>query len=85
MSQVQNEGKPEEKLPPLPENADRFWRGAEKYVFTPGKSVTCEEKHYFVRKSGTEVQCRDCPVGYMIMPGYEVKDGHIYQHGTLVI
>lgn len=83
--QVQDEEKVKKELPPLPDNNHGFWKGAEKYTFTPSDPYTCVEQHYFVRKSGTEAQCRDCPVGYMIIPGYDVKEGHIYLHGSLVI
>lgn len=42
--------------------------------------------HYFGYVSGTEVLCQKCKtVGYPIGAGTEVKNGHIYIHGTLVI
>lgn len=42
-------------------------------------------EHTFVYKSATEAACTKCPLGYPITPGTEVKNGHIYAHGELLI
>lgn len=49
-----------------------------------GPNLICND-HYFVYKSGTEVTCKKCPMGYPIGPGTNVRDGHLYVHGEFVI
>lgn len=71
-----------EKAEPLPPNDHEFWKGAEVNTFTLRESVTCS-KHFFIRK-GAEAECRDCPMGYFLTPEYEVRDGRLYLHGTIV-
>ena len=61
-------------------------RADEGELIQPKPSITClKENHYFTQITGTEVECRVCHIGYMISPGMEIKDGHIYVHGMLVI
>ncbi len=43
------------------------------------------QEHYFEYVNGTEVMCTKCPLGYGVTPDTEVKDGHIYLEGNLVI
>ncbi len=47
-------------------------------------NIACSD-HEFDYISGTEVQCRKCPLGYGVTPETTVKDGHIYIKGELVI
>lgn len=49
-----------------------------------GPNLICND-HYFKFKSGVEVYCTKCPIGYPIGPGTEIKNGHITIHGQLVI
>lgn len=72
---------PEEK-----KNLDNLAEDKTTERFTVKPSVNCaKNEHYFEYISGTEVQCTKCPMGYPIGPGTEVRDGHIYIHGTRVI
>ena len=42
--------------------------------------------HYFDYVSGTEALCQKCrTVGYPIGAGTEVKNGHIFIHGEMVL
>ena len=43
----------------------------------------CE--HQFRRMRSDEIECVKCNVGYPIQSFYEVKEGHVYIHGTRVI
>lgn len=55
-------------------------------LLTISPSVTCTKgNHNFVQVSGTEAECPRCHVGYGLGAGAEVKEGHIYIHGELVI
>lgn len=50
------------------------------------QAVTCSFKeHMFEMTDGTTVECRKCHSGFYLTPGSEVKEGHIYMHGELVI
>lgn len=57
-------------------------------VLTPKPPVTCAKgEHSFtlVRTDmGPAAECR-CGLGFQISPGAEIKDGHIFVHGTLVV
>lgn len=72
------------ELPPILDDHPIF-KGGERYNFTLSKEVTCKNSHDFVRISGIEAKCKRCPVGTMITPANEVKNGHIYLHGSLLI
>lgn len=54
-------------------------------LFHIGANLICQNRHYFVYKSGIEVMCTKCPLGYPILPGTEIKNGHLYIHGEFVI
>lgn len=47
--------------------------------------ITCKENHYFDRMSSTEVKCRNCPLGYYLTPGMEIKDGHVWIGKQLMV
>ena len=55
-------------------------------MFKLGPNLICaKENHYFIYKSGIEVICKTCPIGYSISPGTEIKNGHLYIHGEFVL
>ena len=72
-----------EKLDPLPESGDEFWKHADVNVIRLKETKSCE--HNFVRTRGVEAQCVKCGAGFWLGPGFEVKSGHIYKHGELVV
>lgn len=74
-----------ENVQPLPPDNHAFWRGAEKNTFTLGDAVTCKKQHFFVRSVGSEVVCKYCPIGHILTPEYEVRNGRILLHGTIVV
>ena len=73
----------EQKLKALPNDEDDFWEHStkEKHIL---HSVTCT-KHTFIRQKQNEAQCTKCPVGYILSPGMNVVDGHIYQGMNFVV
>lgn len=77
------EKKGKKEVENLPPNTDSFWDNADKEVIKLTKAKSC--KHYFLRISGIEVECQNCHAGFQISLGYQVKNGHIYLHGSLVI
>ena len=51
-----------------------------------GPNLTCEKgSHEFKYRTGSEVECLKCPIGYPLGPGAILKDGHIYIHGEFAI
>lgn len=70
-------------LDPLPASNDEYWKEAEvnKHEIKPPEA--CE--HLFVRSSGTEVKCKKCPVGFIVTPDIELRDGHLFKHGSLMV
>jgi hypothetical protein len=53
-------------------------------VHIPKESIIKGE-HEFDYISGTEVMCKKCPLGYVLTPGSQVKDGHIYIENKLLV
>lgn len=70
-------------LDPLPPSTDEYWKEANINKHELIKPETCE--HNFVRKTGMDVHCSKCPVGFIITPDIEIKDGHLMKHGSLMI
>ena len=71
------------KLPDLPKSSDKdFWLDARNEVYYL-KKIDCN--HFFQHISAREIECRNCHIGYFYSSGMEVKNGHIYLHGSLVI
>jgi hypothetical protein len=70
-------------LDPLPKSSDDYWQGADINKHELKETPRCE--HFFVRTKGTEVECKKCRMGYFLTPEFEVKQGHIYEHDTLII
>lgn len=71
------------KLDPLPSNKDEYWEYADTEHIDIKDDPEC--KHYMVRKSGTEVECNKCLIGFFIGPRDRVKNGHLYLNGKKVI
>lgn len=72
-------------LDPLPASNDEYWTEVEADVkkLRVSEPVKCE--HNFVRMAGNEIKCQKCPIGFFVSPGDELKSGHLYRHGSLVI
>lgn len=71
----------------VPDNRDKFWTvgkyQADNKVLTL-KQMSCAGRHTF-RQIGFNAECTKCPVGYPLGIGGEVREGHIYIKGELVI
>ena len=67
-----------------PDLSDVEWpKDAENQTFTL-KQVSCQGDHFFMgTKKANEVKCK-CGIGYLIT-GMDLKEGHIYYDGELVI
>lgn len=48
-----------------------------------GPNVLCKD-HEFHYRTGTEVKCKKCPLGYLVGYGTEIKDGKLYMDGSLI-
>lgn len=84
MDQKSNGEKP--KNVDLPDHNNEFWpEDAQNYTFKT-KQVSCSSRHNFeMTKQANNVKCNECGVGYYLSPGMELKDGHIYFKGNIVI
>ena len=82
MSQAQ-----EDESPKLEEALKKA--GEQGEILTIKPSITCSKSEHYFRLVQTEMglsaECTKCPVGYPLVPGAEIKDGHIYIHGSFVI
>ena len=67
----------------LPSSDSKFWKEAEVKKIKLEDSPRCN--HYFERVSGIRAECKKCRVGYFLTPDIQVKKGHIYIEGELVI
>ena len=59
-------------------------------IITVKPPITCSKTEHSFRlvrnEMGIAAECVKCPVGYPLPPiGWELKEGHIYIHGQLVI
>ncbi len=73
-------------LEPLPANNHPFWKGAEKNEFKIGEKLNCDiKKHFFIQDGAQNATCQNCNVGYNLPVGSDVRNGHIYINGQLVI
>jgi hypothetical protein len=55
-------------------------------IITLQSKVNCDKgSHFFIRKSGTEVTCTKCPIGYPVGPSITLKDGHLYKDNQFLI
>ncbi len=62
-------------LPPLPSSKSKFWEEAEKFMQEPNHKEDC--KHYFERKSGKEIVCKNCHIGWQAGGKLKVKNGRL--------
>lgn len=70
----------------LPESKDEFWKDAETETLPEKPSRMCAKgQHVFRHTKGLEVKCIKCPTGYILAPGWEVRDGHIVINNEVVI
>jgi len=83
MIKKSNKQKTNETLDALPESSHKFWRGAEVNKITLRSAPKCS--HYFIRRSGREVECRNCHAGFFLTPNWDVKEGHLYVDNKLVL
>jgi hypothetical protein len=65
----------EAKLKDLPKSDDKFWNLADKHI---KKTEYKKCKHVFERRSGREVGCFQCGLGYFLSGKEHLKNGHIY-------
>ena len=73
------------EVEPLPSKEDPFWINAEVNRFQTGPNLICKKGgHKFIQREMT-AECISCPAGYNLGAGGEVKDGHIYIKGELLI
>jgi hypothetical protein len=73
----------EDKLPDLPPSKSKFWDKAEVNMSNPRSLGKCE--HYFIRKSGTQIECRNCYLGFFVGKESELRDGKWYAGGRLML
>lgn len=65
-------------LPPIPqewwdENRERFGAETESWSATPPSPC----KHYFYRKTATEIGCKNCTAGWIDLGALKVQGGQI--------
>lgn len=58
----------------LPKSDSKFWKNAKKYS-QESKPEKCE--HFFVRKSGSEVSCKKCNIGWTMDGKIKVEEGKL--------
>lgn len=73
----------EAKLPALPASGDEFWEYANTEMQKEHKVKACE--HYFIHKTATEVECRNCRIGFFLSPGFATIDGNLVDPDGVVI
>ena len=78
--------KAKKEIESLPAQEDKFWEKAETNLYKL-KEISCQKGgHEFVYvRTGREAKCRKCPVGYILPIGAEIKKGHIFIKGQLVV
>ena len=59
-------------------------------VYTLKPPITCSKGGHTFTLKGMDMgmqmaECTNCPVGYLVPLGGEIKNGHVYIHGTLVV
>lgn len=81
------------KLADLPGSEDKeFWGDAEINTNIKLRSFSgsshdelSRDGHYFERIKGMQVLCKHCDWGFDLESGDEIKDGHLFSRGELVI
>jgi hypothetical protein len=72
-----------EKLDNLPESSHKFWRWADTKLIEVKASPRC--RHYFIRRSGREVECEKCGAGFFLTPEWTLREGHLYLNNKKVL
>jgi len=67
----------------LPPSSDVYWEEAHTELREGTEPDDCN--HYFYYRSGTEVECEYCHIGFWLGNRTEVIDGHIYRDNEFVI
>jgi hypothetical protein len=65
-----------QKLDPLPESGDDYWKGAEVKLHRLDPKPEC--KHQFIQHRN-EAECKNCHIGFFLSPEVRVEKGHIYK------
>lgn len=68
------------KLPNLPKSESEFWDG--EVNLKEIKPDTCD--HYF-EFFDREIKCVRCGIGYYVSASDDIKDGHLYHNGKLIV
>ena len=68
-------------LPDLPTSDSKFWDGE---VEVRDMKRNTSHRHFFVREGPSEIRC-ECGFGLFIKEDDDIKDGHLYHSGVLVL
>ena len=71
------------KLDPLPPTKDEYWEHSVTEIQEVREAKECD--HFFMHRSGREIECRKCFIGYELYLGWEVKGGKLYTPDGLVV
>lgn len=72
-----------QRLGSLPKSDDEYWDRADTHLTEMRDEPKC--KHYIVRLSGKEVECKKCHMGFFVGPRDRVRSGHLYRGKLRVI
>lgn len=64
-------------LSDLPKSGSKFWKHSDKQQVELRFKPKCN--HYFIRKSGREVECRKCGAGLFLSPPWHIEKGRLYK------
>jgi len=73
-----------QQLDDLPTRGSKYWTRVDAEVRTHELKIR-ECKHEFAFNTSSEVECTKCHIGFYLMSGETLKDGHIYIGKKLVI
>lgn len=73
----------QEKLQDLPESTSDYWEHAEINLREIKPKDKCE--HFFRYVTAREIHCDKCGCGYFLGVGDELRNGHLYYEGTLIV
>ena len=65
-----------EKAQDLPPSNSKWWDKANKYKSEPKQEQQC--KHYFIYRTGREIVCRNCNIGFYKDVRTFVKEGKLF-------
>lgn len=72
----------EGNLQDLPPSEDAFWKHSKKRIVKTEKKV-CD--HSFVGSGGSNVECKNCGVGFVLSLGFSLKEGKLVFNNKVVI